>query len=133
MATNIEIITKLIKTFKILFLGNLVPKFELPSFLRKLVSNSVWGSFFRIQKLQVFKKIMTLRPILGRFSPKIQDFQFLRKLINNPNWECCFRVQKWTFKIKNLRQLSWQIWLENVLENLYFLWKLASKIVKYKF
>ena len=36
MATMIEIITKLNKTFKILLLENLVPEFELPSFFRKI-------------------------------------------------------------------------------------------------
>ena len=41
MATMIEIITKLNKTFKILLLENLVPEFELPSFLGKLVFNPV--------------------------------------------------------------------------------------------
>ena len=37
MITMIEIMAKLNKTFKILFQGNLVPKFELPSFLGKFV------------------------------------------------------------------------------------------------
>ena len=41
MTTMIEIITKPKKTFKIIFLGNLVLKFELPSFLAKLVFNPV--------------------------------------------------------------------------------------------
>ena len=79
MTTMIEIIIKPNKTFKIFFLGNLVPKFELPSFLGRLVFNPVWGSFSRIQKLR-FKKIMILRLVLGRFSPEIQDFTIFMKI-----------------------------------------------------
>ena len=46
MAPMVEIITKLNKAFKVLFLENLVQKFELPSFLRNLFFTQFEEVFF---------------------------------------------------------------------------------------